>query len=258
MHKTLAPLALLLLTACGTPHGELRVLSYNIRHGADINWEMRLKEQVEFIASRNADLIALQEVDNKCQRSGNIDEAQLFADSMSMQSVFQKFIDLQGGTYGIAALSKLAISKVEPKFYTPGGEPRNFPLLHIKLAETEVLFVPLHFDWLSDNTVRKKQAQELIADLDKSGMAVILAGDFNALPNSATMQLFSAAGFSFKTGKRHTFHGSKGDDTSIEIDFIAVRSNNELQLELLHTETLEQRELSDHAAVEAQIRWQQL
>jgi endonuclease/exonuclease/phosphatase family metal-dependent hydrolase len=258
MHKTLALLTLLLITACGTAHGELRVLSYNIRHGADINWEMRFDEQVEFVASRNADLISLQEVDINCERSGNIDEAQLFADKMDMQPVFQKFIDLQGGTYGIAALSKLAISKVEPKFYTAGGEPRNFPLLHIELDESEVLFVPLHFDWVKDNTVRKKQAQELIADLDKSGMAVILAGDFNALPNSETMDLFSAAGFSFKTGKLHTFHGSKGDDISIEIDFIAVRGNDDLQLELLQTVTIEQRELSDHAAVEAQIRWQQL
>jgi len=253
-----ALLILGLISACASPQGELRVLSYNIRHGADINWKMRLGDQAEFIASRNADLISLQEVDEHCGRSNNVDEAHFIADRTATNAVFQSFMDYDGGRYGIAALIKYPLTRIEPKFYTAGTEPRNFPLCHFKLGGREVLFVPLHLDWVSDDTIRLKQAQELIADVDELGLAVILAGDFNAQPRSATMQLFTDAGFSFAVDKAYTFHGNKGTEYFSEIDFIAIRSSADLKLELLKTITIEQRELSDHAPVEAQLKWQVL
>lgn len=255
-------LALLLLLglipACTLRHGEIRVLSYNIRHGTDINMKMRLDEQADFVAERKADLISIQEVDDHCSRSGDIDETLIFSKRSDTHPVFQAFMDYDGGRYGIAAFSKLPIRKVEPKFYTAGSEPRNFPLCYLQLGKREVLFVPIHFDWVANNTTRLKQAQELITDVDESGLAVILSGDFNAQPGSETMKLFSDAGFSFTVGKEHTFHGSKGSETSKEIDFIAVRSSDDLLLELLQTHTIEQRELSDHAPVEAQVLWTEL
>ena len=263
MNKLLLLLGLILLNSYSnlTHEGELRVLSYNIRHGADAAWKMRLDDQADFLASRKADLISLQEVDQVCGRSGKVDEPQLFATKLLMQPVFQPFMAHDGGQYGIAALSKLPVLQVTPRHYAPGlgGEPRKFPLVKVSLGGREMLFVPIHFDWSSkDNTARKAQAQELIADLDKQGLPVILAGDFNDVPDSEVMKLFSAAGFSFKTGKKHTFHDSKNSKNprQVEIDFIAVRSGKGLNLNLLKTHTIEQRELSDHAPVEAQVSWE--
>ena len=265
MQKLLLILGLIVLNACTSlppkQQGTLRVLSYNIRHGADASWKMRLEDQAQFLASRKADLIALQEVDKNCKRSGSVDQPQFFGEELNMQPVFQAFMPFNGGQYGIAALSKLPVLEVTQSYSTETAEtePRKLPLVKVLLAEQPAIFVSVHFDWHENNTVRKKQVRQLLADLDKMKLPVILAGDFNDLPNSEVMQIFRDQGFTFKTGKKATFHGSQNEKTkAIEIDFIAVRGTENLQLKLLKTQTINQRDLSDHAPVEAEILWQEL
>lgn len=88
----------------------LKVLTYNI-HGArppaqkDV---IDLAAIARVIRASDADLVALQEVDVRTERSGKeIDQAQDLGRLTERKVFFAKGIDFQGGEYGIAILSKL-------------------------------------------------------------------------------------------------------------------------------------------------------
>ena len=76
-------LVCLLFSSCGT---ELTVLSYNIRHGADMKYEMNLQGQADFLKRHNADLLSMQEVDVLVKRSENIDEPAFFSKELGLDN----------------------------------------------------------------------------------------------------------------------------------------------------------------------------
>lgn len=84
----------------------LRLMSFNIRHGADMYLRMNLKRQTEVIRRWNPDFVLLQEVDKFCTRSGNVDEAGEMARALGMHATFGHAIDLGKGEYGVAVLSR--------------------------------------------------------------------------------------------------------------------------------------------------------
>lgn len=262
----------LLVTGCQKEkQGVIKVTSYNIRHGSGADYSFCLKEQADFLKSRQADLISLQEVDKKCERSQNTDQPQFFGQVCGMTPKFAKFMDFSGGEYGICGLSKLPVLSSDIFKMTTGSEPRNFPIMTLDFNGSKLLFVPIHFDWKEDSSARLKQANELISELDKRELPVILAGDFNATPNSPTIKLFTDSNFSFTAATEPTFHGSKvkQEDGSYKttlaehkakkeyvIDFVMARSGKGLKLKCSPSKVVNQRELSDHAPVEAVVSWE--
>ena len=76
---------------------ELRLVAYNIHHGEGMDGKLDLERIARVIAAEKPDLVALQEVDKGCKRSGSIDQAAKLAKLLKMDHRFGKFMDYQGG-----------------------------------------------------------------------------------------------------------------------------------------------------------------
>ncbi|GAA4895333.1 endonuclease/exonuclease/phosphatase family metal-dependent hydrolase [Stackebrandtia albiflava] len=161
----------------------LRVLTYNIHHGADAAERPSLDRIGRLIADSDADVVCLQEVDrNFGPRSAHRDQVAWLADGLAMHAHFGASITRRGGRYGNAILSRGALTDTRVHALpTPEGvEPRcavsavaATPLGEVAVFTTHLTVEPALAD------VRRQQL-ELIAGLvaETSGPAVV-TGDFN-------------------------------------------------------------------------------
>ena len=89
----------------------LRVLSYNIHHAEGVDRKLDVERIAGMIRSVEPDLVALQEVDQKVKRTQVVDQPAELAKLTKMQVVFGANIELQGGHYGNAVLSRFSITR---------------------------------------------------------------------------------------------------------------------------------------------------
>ncbi|MCA9160258.1 MAG: endonuclease/exonuclease/phosphatase family protein, partial [Planctomycetales bacterium] len=102
------------------------VLSYNIHHAEGVDGRLDLDRIAAVIRRSQADLVSLQEVDQCVTRSERVDQPRELAKRLGMHVVFGANIDLQGGEYGNAVLSRYPI-KFNKNHLLPnvgGGEQR--------------------------------------------------------------------------------------------------------------------------------------
>ena len=78
----------------------LRVLSYNLHHGEGDDGKLDLPRLAAVITASGADLVALQEVDQKTTRTGGVDQAAELARLTGLRFRYGKALDYQGGAYG--------------------------------------------------------------------------------------------------------------------------------------------------------------
>jgi endonuclease/exonuclease/phosphatase family metal-dependent hydrolase len=171
------------LTQNSSPQ-EIRVLSYNIHHGAGIDGKLDLERIAKVILSERPDLVALQEVDVNVKRSNSIDQARTLAELCEMKFAFGGNIKLQGGEYGNAVLSKFKIVKFKntklPNF--DSGEQRGILNCTIKIAGLahDIEFSSTHFDHRRNDEERFASSQSVNRQLENTIAPIsILAGDFN-------------------------------------------------------------------------------
>jgi len=200
MRTLISLLVWLLLTACNSPHpdrsGELeassglRVLTYNIHHGAGTDGVIDLERIAAVIRAADADLVALQEVDRGVERTGRVDQPTELAALTGMRVIFEKNITYQGGDYGNAVLTRLPVLK-HTNHYLPQtrpGEQRGMLEVHVIKAGRPMVFFATHFDYHADDTERLASADMLRGLVE--GLAnkqVVVAGDLNTTPGSAVM-----------------------------------------------------------------------
>ncbi|WP_339867143.1 endonuclease/exonuclease/phosphatase family protein [uncultured Algoriphagus sp.] len=171
----------------------LKVISYNIHHGADRNEVNTLQEMGEYIKNSGADLVGLQEVDSVCNRSGKVDQMKVLAEITGMHYAFLRHFEYDGGAYGLGVLSKHPITSQRNGTITSmkNGEKASLALLstRIKLPNNkEVDFATVHF--ALDQSTRLIQAGETISFLE-SDLPVILTGDFNAEPGTEEIDMIT-------------------------------------------------------------------
>jgi len=229
---------------------ELRIMSYNIRHGAGMDLKVDLERIAEVIKKQNPDLIALQEVDNKCSRSGSKDIAAELGKMVGMQHRFGKFMDFGGGEYGMAVLSKLPIKETIRHQLPKGSEPRCALELKVEVPgmSQPLSFVCIHNDWITEE-VRIKQIQTLLDNLKEYSNPIILAGDFNGKSSDKSIELLKKDGWEiFNKDGMKTW---PADKPTIEIDFFVTR--NFLHKSVIAHEVIDEREASDHRPIYAVI-----
>ena len=171
----------------------IKTMTYNI-YGARSGGIKNLDEIAEVIKKADPDLVALQEVDRFTERNGkDVDIAKELAEMCGMEYFFARAIDIGGGQYGDAVLSKFPIvtstaytMSVDPSV---GGEQRSVALITVDIDDNTLNFVSTHFDHLGDETNRLRQARELNDILGKIEGPLIVGGDFNALPDSETISI---------------------------------------------------------------------
>ena len=168
-------------------------MTYNI-YGARSGGIPDLQVLADVINRAKPDLVALQEVDkNTTRNSKNGDIAKKLAELTGMDYHFAVAINIQGGEYGDAVLSKLPIKEkksyqleVEPAL---GGETRSVARILVEKEGKSFYFISTHFDHLSDERNRIKQANDFVTLSKTFDKPVIVGSDFNALPNSNTMNI---------------------------------------------------------------------
>lgn len=227
--------------------GEFRVASYNIKHGQGMDGKIDLKRTAEVILKMKADVVTLQEVDRNCGRSGNLDIAAELGKLLKMDHRFGKSIPLGKGSYGVAVLSRLPI--VEMKHYKlPGGpEPRTALEVRVKVEGVEgpVSVVSIHNDWTSDE-VRRGQVNSLLEQMGQVKNPIVLAGDFNAQREAASMKIFDREGWQVLDKK-----GAKtcpSDVPKVEIDFMVTKG---VPWKVLEHKVVEEKVASDHRPIYA-------
>jgi len=165
----------------------VRVLTYNIHHGAGMDGKIDLPRIAQVIKKAKPDLVALQEVDNKTTRAKGVDQAAELGRLTGMHVTFGKAMDYAGGQYGEAILSRylLANIKVHELPFVKGCEPRAALAATIRVAADgpEILFVGTHLEH-ANKEVRLSQARALSDIIEKDSPPAILAGDLNAVPDS--------------------------------------------------------------------------
>ena len=184
---------MLLLLAVGCKAAPpVRIVSYNIKHGRGMDGEVDLDRVAGVLAALNADVVLLQEVDEICARSGDVDEAAFLAEALGMEARFCTFMDYDGGRYGLAALSRLPILATE-RIELPDGtiDPRAAQGLVVEASGMRLRVIGAHLDWKPDGARRLAQARVLHAAIvaGEPGIdATILGGDLNAPTNSETLR----------------------------------------------------------------------
>src|SRR6202162_3874852 len=201
-----APLPLMLW-----PPKSLRIVDWNIDRG------QQLQGITNFLASANADILILQEVDVNARRTHRLNIAEEIARKLGMNYVFgREFEELVQGSknspayHGQATLSKWPIlnprlirfSKQshfwQPHWFLPKIEPfqerrggRIALVAEINVAGRKLVTYNLHLESRGTDTLRISQLEEVLSDATccDAECPVIVAGDLNMDASKETVAL---------------------------------------------------------------------
>mgnify|MGYP003574972344 FL=1 len=230
----------------------LKVMTYNIHHGADKEDAGTLEEMGKFIKDSGADLVGLQEVDSMCNRSGNVDQMKRLSEITGMEYAFVRHFAYDGGAYGLGVLSRYPISNVRNERITilPKNEAKPslaFLTAQIRLPTgKEILFSTVHFSL--NAPARILQANEVLGFIKDKGVPAILTGDLNALPG--TEEILTLESHFTETGSAEALTFS-ADKPLKKIDYIMV-STPALGT-VLHSKVYSDVLLSDHLPVMSEV-----
>lgn len=230
----------------------LRILSYNIHHGEGTDGKLDLARIAGVIKASQADVVALQEVDQLTVRTKKVDQAVELGKLTGMHVAFAKAIDLQGGAYGLAILSRFPLKDV--KTHPLRGKPKQEARILMKATVTvdsgeTITLLNTHLQH-DDGETRERQVATINELYGTAQGTVLLAGDFNAAPNSPPVKAL-ATRWSFATEP-----GGKGLLTipaelpTTQIDYILYRG----KLRPTEAKVIEEKVASDHRPVLAVVR----
>lgn len=235
-------------TAAPDPAPGIRLVSYNIKHGRGMDGRVDLRRIAGVIKTLKPDLVAVQEVDKDCTRSGNVDIAAELGRLLEMEHRFGKFMDLQGGEYGLAVLSRFPITRSFRHQLPDGAEPRCALEVIVEPPGmgTPLSFVCIHNDWTRED-LRVAQVEALVEALKPREHPVVLAGDFNARRGAQSMKILEEAGW--RLDRKNGAATFPSDKPRVEIDFFMTR--NLPGAEGLTARVHDERVASDHRPIHA-------
>lgn len=200
----------------------LKVLSFNIYHGATMKGDFDLHVIAKVIEDADPDLVALQEVDFRTRRARDYDLATELGRMVKMAPLFGRAMYYDGGEYGEAVLSKYTFieSRNIPLPYTPGNEPRAALEITAVIAPGDTIsFIGTHLDHLRDETDRIAQAVRINEIFSANRYPTILAGDLNAEPGSLPINILETIwDSSYDTGSPEPTFPS--DNPRKKIDYV--------------------------------------
>lgn len=229
----------------------LRVVSYNIRHGAGMDGRVDLGRTAAVLRRLAPDLVALQEVDERCRRSGGVEQAAELGRLLGMEHRFGTFMDHDGGRYGLAVLSRLPVREARRHELPRGAEPRCALEVEVEVPGLAgpLSFTCVHNDWTQE-ALRVAQVRALLEALGAGDRLAVLIGDFNGEPGSDSLALLAAAGWTVvaKDGPPESRQTWPSDAPAREIDHVAVRGLPPFTVE---HRVIDERDASDHRPLAA-------
>lgn len=226
----------------------VRVLTFNILHGATTKGDFNLDKIAEVINQVDPDFVALQEVDFKTNRARNYDLATELGLRTKMAPLFGKAMDFDGGGYGEGILSKYPIiaSRNIPLPHSAGNEPRAALEVMVELASGDTIqFIGTHLEHQQQSTDRLSQVQGINNEFTDNKYPTILAGDLNDTPQSKPISLLKRF-WKDVSGKNSEFtYPSKNPHK--KIDYIFYRPADSWKV--LENKVICDSIASDHCAV---------
>lgn len=230
----------------------MRVASFNI-HGGKLGGRRNLPPLVAACVDLRADILGLQEVDRRKQRSGFADQAKVVARGLGCAHVYGPTRHrVVRGQYGNALIANGRIDDVEVPVLPDSGtgqQRRAAILARVRTAELDVSVAVTH---LAHHTKKLKhlpneapgQLAAVLEWLTERPAPRIIIGDLNLQPPLAT-PILEQAGFTVApTGPAYP-----ADAPRIQIDYIAV---NGLIVESAAVMPIS--DVSDHRPVVADLR----
>ncbi len=226
----------------------VKVLSFNILHGATTQGDFNLDIRAKVIKDANPDFVALQEVDFKTKRAKKYDLVTELGWRTKLIPLFAKAMEFDGGEYGEGVLSKYTFLKTRNVSlpYSMGNEPRAAIEIITTIASNDTIaFVGTHLDHTRDETDRIAQAKKINEVFSLNKYPTILAGDLNAIPGSKTINLLEEiwVGAYDKEDPKATFPSM---NPTRKIDYIMFYPKNRWRV--LQTEVIKDTIASDHCA----------
>ncbi|WP_432408441.1 endonuclease/exonuclease/phosphatase family protein [Wukongibacter sp. M2B1] len=160
-----------------TSKNSIRVVSYNIHFGANVNGKPAISIISNFLSSVSPDILCLQEVDRNTVRSLFLDQTSNINKDLSMETAYGETGSLVPGTTGNLILSSFPILYVENKSLPSSKYKRSALMATVKTPIGNINIINTHLSL--SKSVRKQQI-EIIRDwIIQSRLPTILAGDFN-------------------------------------------------------------------------------
>ena len=227
----------------------LRVMTYNIRHGAGMDDVVDLDRQAKIIQDARPDIVGLQEVDSIVPRSGKVDETAYLAEHLGMYGTYGPAIPLSGGKYGVAILSKerpLSVHNIP----LPGKEHRTLLVCEFQ----DYVFATTHLDLEEEN--RLASLPIIIEEASRHEKPFFICGDWNDEPGSKLITTMKK-NFVFMnnitdTSSSYTFPANK---PTITIDYIA--SLGRVFRSVRSKKVINEPVASDHRPVFLEVRFDQ-
>jgi len=176
-----------LLPARADGRGVLRVMTYNIHHGADPHGHLNLRATAAVIRQAGADIIALQEVDRRWgPRSMFRDQAARLALMLNMQYVFGVTRDWRPhapgrGEFGLAVMSRFPIVAADFRLLPGELEQRGVLLAWVEEDQKRFPVACIHLGLSAADRLQQTMAALSWLPVRPD---LILLGDFNTGPQA--------------------------------------------------------------------------
>jgi endonuclease/exonuclease/phosphatase family metal-dependent hydrolase len=168
----------------------VRIVTFNIHHGVGADGRHDLPRLARLLASAEADVICLQEVDRHYgQRSEEVDQALLLSRALDMQLAWGPSIDEERAgderrrQYGNALLSRLPILISDVHRLPGSGEPRTALRTMVELDGGALWVTATHLS-VGEQEQRAAQVAALAALHTEPMETGVIVGDFNSPPDA--------------------------------------------------------------------------
>jgi endonuclease/exonuclease/phosphatase family metal-dependent hydrolase len=176
-----------------------RILTYNVHRCVGLDRRLDVGRIAAVIAAQEPDIVALQEIDVRRPRTGNVDQAHEIARRLGMTHRFHAALRVEEEEYGDAVLTDLPERLIKagplPGYARiPQLEPRGALWAAVEVGGVEVNIINTHLGLVP----REQQIQaRFLAGGGWIGaapvtMPLIVLGDFNAPPRTVVYRTMTA------------------------------------------------------------------
>ena len=157
---------------------EIRILSFNIRHGRGMDDLVDLGRILEVISGSGAEIICLQEVDRALPRSEFVYQSEHLASELGFHHAYHANFGLLRSGMGNAIITKFPIHSTWNTRLPFIGEPRGLLQASMDVGGRPLTVFCTH--WGLTPGQRRQQSRVTLSKVLATGGEIVLCGDLNA------------------------------------------------------------------------------